>query len=304
MPTRAGPVRSTRSRPSASTTSGASSPSSARSSVVRPNFCSTSSRTLPQRFLSLAGAASVSQTSSSESAQAPMKLSRVRSSPKRSLGAWLSCAKKVRQSSAKSSGLRAAAASQPQSSCSSALHCSKPSKFCPRRKATYASWSSPRMPSSSPPYSRVIISSSCSLRSMWSRVVSAGVPPRPLRARGTTEKKRLPLALLDSSWGSAAGGACPCGCALRRAFGPAACCCCCGSTSISASSPSWPSSGPSRPSWASCAACWASAGSLGPLASYSARLERTARETGSILPTRPAVAWRVSSAHCEASCRG
>ncbi len=87
--------------PCKSTIWGASGPSKAKSSVERPNFSSTSSRSFAQRFWSLG--ASVLQISRRERAQLPMKLSFVKSSPNKSDGAWLSCVKNVRRSSAKSS---------------------------------------------------------------------------------------------------------------------------------------------------------------------------------------------------------
>lgn len=87
--------------PCKSTIWGASGPSKAKSSVERPNFSSTSSRSFAQRFWSLG--ASVLQISRRERAQLPMKLSFVKSSPNKSDGAWLSWVKNVRRSSAKSS---------------------------------------------------------------------------------------------------------------------------------------------------------------------------------------------------------
>ena len=89
--------------PCKSTTSGASSPSKARSSVERPNFSSTSSRSLLHRFWSFG--ASVLQISRRERAQLPKKFSLVKSSPNKSDGAWLSWVKNVRRSSAKSSSV-------------------------------------------------------------------------------------------------------------------------------------------------------------------------------------------------------
>mmetsp|Transcript_98373 Transcript_98373/g.278482 ORF Transcript_98373/g.278482 Transcript_98373/m.278482 type:complete len:260 (+) Transcript_98373:202-981(+) len=258
-----------------------------------PNFCCTSSRSFSQRLRSLGGDASVSHTSRSCSAQAPMKLSLVRSTPNRSDGAWLSWAKKARQSSPKRVGRVATADSQLHSSCSNALHWSKPSQFCPRRNAIYASWSSPRMPSSSPPYSRAIICSSWVLPSMCRRVVSSGLFPVLLRPLGTAEKNRPPPRLppeFDSScspWGLRAS-------ALGASAGAP--------PSARPSAIETSASPPARPPCAGAAS--ARAPPCGGWSSYSALLERTVLATGSTLLTTCRVAYLVSSAHSSDSCSG